>query len=275
MLEEMKTTRHIVMFSGGIGSWATAKRVADKYGSENMVLLFSDVKGNNENPHIGEDEDTYRFIEEAAENIGAELVKVVDGRDIWQVFRDRKFLGNSRLAPCSHELKQKPAKKWIHENTTPGDAIIYVGIDWSEGQRMAAVRRGYAPWLVDAPMLEEPFLTKAQMIYWAESEGLKAPRLYALGFKHNNCGGGCVRAGQAQFKRLLDVMPERFAEWERQEEKMQDYLGAEVTILSSTNRGHKTPLSLSRLREIAQSQPALIDMNDEGVSCNCTSSWMA
>ena len=40
--------RHVVMFSGGIGSWATAKRVAATYGTGNLVLLFSDVKGDAE-----------------------------------------------------------------------------------------------------------------------------------------------------------------------------------------------------------------------------------
>jgi hypothetical protein len=271
----MTQTRHVVMFSGGIGSWATAKRVAAKYGTENLILLFSDVKGDTDNPHVGEDEDTYRFIEEAAANVGGELITLVDGRNIWEVFREKRFLGNSRLAPCSHELKQKPAKKWIAENTTPGDAIIYVGIDWTESHRMVAVQRGYAPWLVDAPLLEEPHLTKAQMIEWAESEGLSAPRLYRYGFKHNNCGGGCVRAGQAQFKRLLDVMPERFAEWENQEIEMQNFLGVEVTILTRKVDGRKEPLSLTDLRLMAESQPKLIDMDDEGVSCNCTSSWFA
>jgi hypothetical protein len=271
----MTATKHIVMFSGGIGSWATAKRVVEKYGNKNTILLFSDVKGNSENPHIGEDADTYRFIDEAAANLGCKLIKLVDGRNIWEVFKDRKFLGNSRLAPCSHELKQKPAKKWIAENTTPGDAIIYVGIDHTERHRMAAVIAGYKPWLVDSPLLSEPYLSKQQMIDWAESEGLKAPRLYKYGFKHNNCGGGCVRAGHKQFKHLLEVMPERFAEWEKQEELMQDYLGVSVTILSRTENGTKVPFSLSELREAAENQPKLIDLNDEGQSCNCLSSWLA
>lgn len=267
--------KHIVMFSGGIGSWATAMRVVEKVGAENVTLLFSDVKGSNENPHIGEDEDTYRFIDEATKMLGCELVKVVDGRDIWEVFRDKKFLGNSRLAPCSHELKQKPAKKWIHENTDPDNTIIHVGIDWSEKHRMEAVARGYAPWKVAAPLTIEPFLSKQQMIDWAESLGLKAPRLYSLGFKHNNCGGGCVRAGQAQFKNLLDKMPDRFAVWEENEVKMQNQLGAEVTILKRMVNGRSLPFSLKSLREASENQPYLIDMNDEGVSCNCTSSWSA
>lgn len=267
--------KHIVMFSGGIGSYITAKRVCAAVGAENVTLLFSDVKGASENPHIGEDEDTYRFISEAAKLLGAELVMLNEGRNIWEVFKDKRFLGNSRLAPCSAELKQKPAKQWIHDNTDPADTIIYVGIDWSEEHRMAAVVRGYAPWRVGAPLTVAPLLTKAQMIAEAEAEGLKAPRLYELGFKHNNCGGGCVRAGQAQFKNLLEVMPERFAEWEKQEEKMQDFLGVPVTILSRVVDGKKQSLSLTELREMAENQPALIDLEDVGVSCNCVSSWQA
>ncbi len=267
--------KHVVMFSGGIGSWLTAKRVVDVVGAENVILLFSDVKGNSEDPHVGEDEDTYRFIDEASKMLGAELVTLVEGRNIWEVFRDRKFLGNSRIAPCSHELKQKPAKKWIWENCDPEDTIIYVGIDWSETHRMEAVARGYHPYKVAAPLTVEPFFTKQQMIDEAERLGLKAPRLYSLGFKHNNCGGGCVRAGQKQFKQLLDTMPDRFAVWEANEEKMQNQLGVEVTILSRTVNGVKTPFSLRDLREASDQQPALIDLNDEGVSCNCTSSWSA
>jgi hypothetical protein len=272
----MTITNHVVMFSGGIGSYMTAKRVCAVVGADNVTLLFSDVKGDTDNPHIGEDEDTYRFIQDAAAALGAKLITLVDGRDIWQVFRDRKFLGNSRLAPCSHELKQKPAKKWIHENCDPSSTMIYVGIDWSEQHRMDGVARGYQPYQVAAPLTVAPFLSKQDMIDAAEADGIKAPRLYSLGFKHNNCGGGCVRAGQAQFKLLLDTMPERYAEWERQEEAMQDYLGREeVTILTRVVDGKKVPLSLRDLRTTAENQPFLIDMNDQGTSCNCTSSWMA
>lgn len=31
--------KHIVMYSGGVGSWAAAKRVAEKHGTENLILL--------------------------------------------------------------------------------------------------------------------------------------------------------------------------------------------------------------------------------------------
>lgn len=263
------------MFSGGIGSFMTAKRVVDAVGTEGVTLLFSDVKGMTEDENIGEDPDTYRFISEAAAFLGCELVTLRDGRDIWQVFEAERFLGNSRIAPCSHQLKQKPAKKWIRDNCDPANTMIYIGIDWTETHRLEAVAKGYAPFRIAAPMTVEPYLTKKQMIELTESYGIKAPRLYSLGFSHNNCGGGCVRAGQKQFKHLLDVMPDRFATWEKQEAKMQDFLGSEVTILSRSVNGTKVPLSLRELRETAQSQPSLIDLSDEGVSCNCSSSWSA
>jgi len=41
------------MFSGGITSWAAAKRVAAEHGADNTLLLFTDTKM--------EDEDLYRF----------------------------------------------------------------------------------------------------------------------------------------------------------------------------------------------------------------------
>lgn len=89
----------VVMFSGGIGSWGAARRAVAKYGAENVTLLFADTKI--------EDPDLYRFLDEAAADVGAPLVKVADGRTPFEVFRDVRYLGNSRIAPCSRVLKQE------------------------------------------------------------------------------------------------------------------------------------------------------------------------
>jgi hypothetical protein len=275
--------RHVIMFSGGIGSWATAKRVAEQHGTQDMVLVFADVKGDNPSPHVGEDEDTYRFIKDAAENIGAELVIVKDGRDIWQVFKDDRFLGNSRLANCSKFLKQRPSRKWLEENCPPEDTVVYVGIDWTETKRLPAIEKAYLPYLAKAPLCDPPFLDKQDMIAWAESEGLKPPRLYEKGFPHNNCGGGCVRAGQGQFKLLLEQDPARYAVWEQKEQELRDYLGKDVAILrdrskakiaeyNRTNPGDKpatsVPLTLKTFREMVDRQPALIELDELG-GCGC------
>lgn len=260
--------KHIVMFSGGIGSWACAKRVAQQHGAENTTLLFADVKGNTDNPHIGEDEDTYRFIHEAAINVGSELVIVKDGRNIWEVFRDKRYLGNSRQANCSHLLKQKPCRAWLEQNHQPDDSMIYVGIDWTETHRVPAIENAYLPYTAKAPLCDPPYLDKSDMIEWAESEGLSPPRLYAAGFPHNNCGGGCVRAGKGQFQLLLRQNPERYAVWEQKEAEIRNYLGKDVTILRETVNKERRRLTLTELRERTEAQPAILDDNDIG-GCGC------
>lgn len=289
-----KPIKHVVMFSGGIGSWATAKVVASQYGAENTILLFADVGGggveatyarmNGEIPegrseHIGEDLDCYRFIKDAAENIGAELAIVNEGKDIWETFIKDKFLGNSRLANCSKFLKQIPCRKWLDERfkDDPDGCRVYVGIDWTETHRIPAITKAYLPYKAFAP-LSEPvntplddapvFLDKERMIEWAESEGLQAPALYRQGYPHNNCGGGCVRAGQGQFKLLLRQNPERFAVWEAKEKEVQEAIGTDSTILTYVERGEKKPLPLTVLRQREESSPSLFDDLDFG-GCGC------
>lgn len=257
--------KYVVMFSGGIGSWASARRLVDEHGAENVTCLFSDVKGDNPDPHVGEDEDTYRFIDDSIAQLGCEYVRVADGRDIWQVFKDKRFLGNSRQANCSHTLKQAPAKKWLKENTTPETHIIAIGIDWTETHRLPAIEKAYKPWNVVFPMCEPPYMSKQQMIDWASDCGIKPPRLYSLGFSHNNCGGGCVRAGQGQFRRLLEIMPERYSVWAEKEEEVRQYLGKDVTILKEVKKGVRKNLSLVELR--SRSADAC-DMLDIG-GCGC------
>jgi hypothetical protein len=260
--------KHVVMFSGGIGSWATAKRVAQAHGTSDLVLLFADVKGDNPSPHVGEDPDVYRFLHDAAANVGGELVIVKDGRDIWQVFKDKRFLGNSRQANCSHLLKQKPCRDWLEANCDPEDTVVYVGIDWTETHRLPKIQANYLPYTAEAPLTERPYLDKDDMIDWATREDLAPPAMYAQGFPHANCGGGCVRAGQAQFALLHRINPERFRVWEDNERELREHLGKDVAILSEDIRGKPVPLTLQKFRERIEAQPSLFDEDDFG-GCGC------
>lgn len=243
---------HVTMFSSGAGSYAAARRVG-MGPNDTHTLLFSDVGM--------EDEDNYRFLTDAAADIpGAELVIVKDGRDIWQVFKDERFLGNSRLASCSKLLKQKPARAWLDANCDPENTTIYIGIDWTEGHRIPKIEAGYAPWRVVCPLISAPYLSKADIISDMRTRGLEPPRLYALGFAHANCGGGCVRAGQGQFARLLEVMPTRYKEWEQGERDVREHLGKDVTILKVG--------TLQEFRERHEAMPEQTDLFDIG-GCGC------
>ena len=251
--------KHIVFFSSGIGSWVAAKRVVERHGAEQVALLFADTGI--------EDEDNYRFLHEAAENIGAPLHIVADGRTPWDVFKDRRWIGNSRVAQCSEELKQKTCKKWLAEHDPEGLATLYVGIDWTEVHRIPAIEKGWSPRTVLAPLCEAPYLDKRIMIDMAKAAGIEPPRLYSLGFSHANCGGFCVRGGQGHFATLLRAFPDRYAEHEQKELDLRDYLETESTILTEVVAGEKRGLTLRdlRLRIEASEQ---VDMFSIG-GCGC------
>ncbi|HBT58901.1 MAG TPA: hypothetical protein DEA92_17490, partial [Pseudomonas sp.] len=71
-----------------------------------------------------EDEDLYRFADEIAEAVGKPIIRVVDGRTPWDVYIDSRWIGNTRTAHCSTELKTKPVMAWLEENANPDDPLV-------------------------------------------------------------------------------------------------------------------------------------------------------
>ncbi len=250
--------RHVVMYSGGVQAWAAAKRVAVAHGTENLTLLFTDTKS--------EDTDTYRFLRESAANVGGEHVEIAEGRNIWQVFDDVHFLGNSRVDPCSRILKREMAEKWLKANCTPEETRIYVGIDWNEGHRYERMAKRWLPWVYLAPLLDPPYLTKEQMHQWGEREGIPRQWLYTIQAAHANCGGGCVKMGIGGWTRLLYAAPERYREWEENEERFRAKYG-DVAMLKDRTGGEAKPLPLKVLRERIEAgyQPDLFAIG----GCGC------
>lgn len=238
-------TQHVVQTSGGITSWAAARRVADQHGTADLVLLFADT--------LIEDEDLYRFLDDVAADIGVPITRVADGRTPTQVFLDRKFIGNSQIAPCSLHLKQLPCRRWLEANCNPADTVLYVGIDWTtkDANRLPGIVAGWAPWRVEAPLLEPPYLDKRG---WMLEARVEPPRMYALGFDHNNCGGRCVRGGQGQWAHLLKVFPDRYAAAEADERWLQRQLGTDATHLRDRAGGDTRPLPLSELRRRVEAE---------------------
>lgn len=254
--------QHVVMWSGGITSWATARHVIAQHGTTGVTLLFADTNA--------EDEDLYTFNEQASAQLGVPITRVADAqeRDPWKVFEDKRWLGNTRIAQCSLELKLKPCEDWLGANRDPANTTLYVGLDWSEPHRIPGNRAGWAPWPVEYPLTSPPYYDKDQLRAEARAAGLIDPRLYRLGFPHNNCGGGCVKGGVGQWVRLLEVFPERYARHEAFEQRMRAKLGKDVSILRDRTGGDTKPLTLAALRQRIEEQPDQLDLFDEG-GCGC------
>jgi hypothetical protein len=195
---------------------------------------------------------------------------IADGRSVWDVFYDGRYLGNGHLAPCSHILKQKTAGKWMKQNFKPDEAILYLGIDWTEDHRRKAPIKGWAPFQVEFPMCEEPYLIKSEMIEMLSEVNIEVPYLYKLDFPHNNCGGFCVRAGQGKMAKFQDKLPELYDIHAEEEKKFRKWIDKDVSILRRQTKGVKTALTMEMLKEELQDSEKRkqIDMFDIG-GCGC------
>lgn len=294
--------RHVATFSGGVGSWASARRVAARHGRENLTLLFTDT--------LLEDTDLYRFLIEAACNVMSvpaplDLVRaasalpefhkdedgrvaaladlrsrcaeqlpflawIAEGRDPWTVFFAERLLGNSRFDPCSKILKRRAIDHFLAASGSSSNTIVYIGIDWSEKHRYERLRdrRAADGWRYEAPLCEPPYVSKIDVFAALRLHGIRRPRLYGFGLTHNNCGGGCVKAGQGHWVQVYHALPAVYAWWEAKEQAIRAYLGKPVSILTDrSGDGRKKPLTLRDLRDRIEAN-AQLDLFDVG-GCGC------
>lgn len=250
--------RHVVDFSGGVCSFWAAKRVVERHGRVGVVLLFADV--------LIEDPDLYRFSADVAEHLGVPITRISKELTPWQLFAKQGMIGNSRAPLCSIMLKREPLDEWHRANCLEFTTTLHFGIDWTEEHRLRDLRKRYPTWRCEAPMCEEPLWDKCRMLTELEALGIKAPALYKFGFPHNNCGGFCVKAGQAQFALLLRTHPERYAMHEAEEEKLRAQLG-DFSVMKDRRGKTQKPLPMRVLRErIAAGES--FDREDWG-GCGC------
>lgn len=147
---KVKKMKCLVSYSGGIGSFWSAKKLVDEYGKENVIAIFIDVNW--------EDSDLYRFVKETINHLGIELIYLKAPFNPMQLSRKENLIYNSRMASCSkilkmrllysfilerkyqilhceYDLKGLCIKGWrYYKKLKPENTTIVVGIEWNEGQ---------------------------------------------------------------------------------------------------------------------------------------------
>ncbi|MGF7048381.1 3'-phosphoadenosine 5'-phosphosulfate sulfotransferase (PAPS reductase)/FAD synthetase [Paenibacillus sp. DS2015] len=264
---------HVAMFSGGAASAYVTYQMVQTHGKENSILFFTNT--------LWEDDDNYRFMYEVADYIGIEITERVDGRTPEEVFEDTRFLGNSRLAKCSSELKVRQTVIFIEDLRDQGlEPILYFGIGAHEKQRAENLKDFYGHQSLESvetrfPMFEGNIKDVDAKRVIIEEWGIKLPRMYDLGFSHANCGGRCVRGGFKHYADLYRIWPHKFQEQEEMEERMRETLG-DVSILKSKDTGKAYTLREYRMYleiinkgidEVASA--SLIPEEDDMVPCVC------
>jgi len=239
----LKTKKtHIVLYSGGLSSYEVSSRVISRFGKENVQLWFFDT--------LIEDNDVYRFIIDSQNVFGLEVDVFKDGRHPWQVFRDERFIGNSRVPLCNRVLKRELLERTLRIRFPMRNVVLYFGYDFNEIKRM---NRAKTKWTtsgydISFPLSEPPFLDKVALVNHVLCDGIKIPKLYCNGFSHNNCGGACVQAGIQQWSKLWFEFPERYLWHENQENITREYLNKDVSILRDRTNKTLKPLTLHELR---------------------------
>lgn len=245
--------------SGGMGSGVSAL-ILHASGVP-FRMLFADVGQ--------EDEDVHRFNADIARVTGREIITISTGETPWDVFERRKFIGNSRVAHCSPLLKTKPIMDWLDENTGPEEPLV-LGMDMSEQDRIDRAIKTWAPRPV-VSVLTAFKVWRPQQDSWLERYGITKPRLYGMGFSHNNCGGACVKAGLAQWKNVLEKMPDRYREHEERMETAMANIGstARPFLRKSINKQDHY-LTLRQFREMVERDTITVDPVDDGEgACGC------
>ena len=256
--------KHIVSLSGGTASAVAADRVLKRYGEENTTLWFADTSW--------EDEDLYRFLVDLESHWGLTIVRYTDGRTPLEVAEKQNIIPNQKIAPCSQVLKTRPFKAYIKD--LPKPLTVHLGLDFTEMHRAERPKLEYEKLpgvTVDLPLLWEP-VAKPPHRKVTESWGIETPRLYKLGFPHNNCGGRCVRQGIKEWLRLKHTFPDRFtevADWE-QEQRAKGGARADYAIARDQSRGRATALPLYDIPAVKGEQLPLGTSNEDVFSCFCS-----
>lgn len=214
----------IVALSGGKASAWCADWTFKHYPKEEVILYFNDTKW--------EHDDLYRFIDDLSKYFNHPIFFDSDGRSPEELFYDNNALANDRMPFCSRILKAERLQKFYKD----GDTLVFgIGADEPHrATRLLGVYRTVAEKTGKWPKLTFPLIrentTKQQIDYFLNAANIQEPLLYQLGFKHNNCSGGCVRAGKKHWKLLYEKLPEVYAERERVEREMRAYLRKDISF---------------------------------------------
>lgn len=229
---------HIIFFSGGKSSFSVADYVKTHYPYDNIVLYFTDT--------LWENEDLYRFIDEASDKLMLPMLTHSMGLNPIQLMFEKRLVFNSMIGDCSKILKMKVARDFLKKGVIPKiqkwrnkkylkdedfvtDATLYFGIGFEEMHREGPIRKNWKPFDVGMPLIDNMINNDAVL----KKYNIRQPVLYDYGFSHNNCNGRCVKAGMGHYRNLKAKMPEVFDEILKQEHHMKMYVSAYRYIIDT------------------------------------------
>lgn len=235
----MKT---VSWFSCGAAS-AVATKLAFQSGAD-PVVVYQDTGA--EHP------DNVRFLADCENWFDREILvmKSPDFDNTWDVWEKRRYIAGVYGAPCTAELKRKPAEKYIFEEMGIGTREVY-GYTVEEQARVEQ-------WITNNderniwPILVERQLNKADCLGIVDRAGIEIPVMYKMGYKNNNCIG-CPKGGAGYWNKIRVDSPETFDRMA----KLEREVGAAICKTEPTKDGERQriPVYLDELPPDAGNYP--------------------
>ncbi len=276
--------RWVVSVSSGASSAVAAERTMQRYGKDNVDLVFADTQ--REHP------DNYRFLADLEKRWGKTIIRLADGRQPENVWDDRQIIPNDQIAPCTFELKLKLIIEYVKGLRAQGYTVVmcigYSLKDTRDNNGTKKFREQFPKWMqerypgrmlatavnwsqnqlayVEFPAMWKPI--DLDVLETVKSWGIALPKMYEMGFTSANCNGDCPKGGVKHWRRVLTHFPTVYAEreeWER--EKRKDPRFAAHTILTKEIRGETVNVTLEELRKETEGrnphQMRLLDLQDD------------
>jgi len=119
-------------------------------------------------------------------------------------------------------LKTNQTMIWLKEMQYLGRPVtLYFGILSGEHCRAKRIQSRYEAvgQAVQFPLLNISDATTGGIREFYRFKGVETPDAYNIGLGHNNCSGGCVRAGLGHWAQLLRCRPQVYADREDMERR--------------------------------------------------------
>ncbi len=207
----MENKKIIGWFSCGITSAVACKMTVDKYGKDNVVLIYFEI----DSAH----EDNERFILESEKWIGVKIERRRSKKykDQFDVIEKTRYVNGPGGARCTKELK-KDVRVAVEKEIKYEHQVF--GFEFAKKEINRAIRfsQQYPHTSPIFPLIESK-LTKEQCAGILLNAGIALPTMYTLGFHNNNCKM-CVKGGKGYANLIRTHFPEDFDRMAKLERKI-------------------------------------------------------
>ena len=196
----------VAWFSAGVTSAVATYYALEEY--EEVEPVF--IETGSHHP------DNSRFIQECEKwyNRPIKVIQHNTFKDIYDVFRARKFINSPYGAPCTLVLKKEVRMEFERRNEVDNQ---FFGFEYEEREIARASRfsRDFPHTNAIFPLISKK-LNKRDCIGILEENDIELPMMYRLGYSNNNCIG-CVKGGMGYFNKVRGDFPEVFEATPRME----------------------------------------------------------